>query len=254
MVNPRVLARLCCWTLGLLLLSGCSLTKAPKVPEHKELTDDSLEWSLIDGDVAGKNVIQQALQYYRALDDRPGQWEANLALARWHLARGDIAAASEFGRSALAIGKQLPNSKYRCSAALFVGQLQGDVELYHYALKNAESPLHKALALSLLDQYEASAKQFGRINDLRYADEKGFLLYRYGKAKSSTKHLEQALELYQYAGNALGVVDSLYLLAQLSPSPAAAKGYGVRALHSAKAQQDQRRVKAIQSWLETRME
>lgn len=233
----------------LLFMVGCASTKAPKIPEHKELMDDSLEWSLIDGDVAGKSVIEQALHYYQALDDRQGQWQANLALARWHLARDDRAAAANYGQAALAIARDLPLSKYRCGAALFVGQLQQDKQLFQYALDNADTPLQKALALSLLEDFEGSSKWFGKIHDQRFADEKGFLLYRYGKANASITHLQQALARYRYAGNALGVVDSLFLLAQLSADPDRARGLGQRALKSAQAQRDQRRVAAIENWL-----
>ncbi len=248
-MNPKIY---CEFALLILPLSlwGCAHSEKASVPLHKQMVDQQLAASVNLPAASSYRQMQGALDYYIALDDRPGQWRANYQLAQWALSQHQGTRALEYAKVAFELADKLNDGAMKSASAVLLGQLKdNDKDLFNFAFEQAATPLQKAIALSLLDRYDEVAELMDSIDGALYPNEKGFLLYRYGKQNHSIDHIEQALRYYQTAGNNKGVVDSLFLAAKIAENKLKALDYARRALASAEIQSDRQRITAIQLWL-----
>jgi hypothetical protein len=245
------------WCIPLCLFvlpTACSTQQVDFRSEAKKTADMQLEQNGRRGDKIANQQINQALSYYELVDDRPGQWQANLSLANWHLTQGEDAKAEPYARQGYELAEKLNDRAMIYHSSVQLGRLVNDSSYYQQALNSAEGSLQKAVALTLLERYEEAESLFGGIDSTQESEQLGFLYYRYGKHRRMLSYVLLALESYRRADNISGIIDSLFLAAQLATSESMAIDYAQRALLSANRAGSEVRRDAIQHWIDTRVE
>lgn len=200
-----------------------------------------------DPDVGSE--LAAALQLYEQLDDLRGQWQANFRLASWHMARNDRTAALPFSRRAMALALRLQDDSRQFASLIQLGQLTDQATLFDQAARCARTDTELALAWTLMQRYPDAAALFKPLNAHEQPEIFGFMYYQYGKHTGDIESVLAALTLYRQAGNVYGVVDSLFLAAQVAPQITDAIDYAERALRAAEHLPDEARSRFIQAWL-----
>ncbi len=237
-----------------MLLVACSTQPVDHRSERKRAVDLQLEQSGQRTDKIAYQQTNSALSYYEQIDDRSGQWQANVSLADWHVAHDEKAKAEPYARRALYLAEKLDERSMKFTSSIQLGQLTEDQSLYRQAYNNAQTGLQRAIALTFLQQYDEAEKSFTGIGSSQNPDELGFLYYQYGKHKRELRYVLLALDNYRKADNVYGVIDSLFLAARLAEHGAAATDYAERALLAAEGIGSKARAGAIQEWMKMRAE
>lgn len=235
--------------IAMLVLTSCSTQPPDRRSDHKRNMDLQLEQSSQRSDESAYQQINRALSYYKQIDDRPGQWQANISLANWHIAQHEKIKALPFARRALGLAEKLNDRSMKFTSSIQLGLLTEAPPLYLQALNNAQTDLQRALALTFLKRYEEAKKIFPRPHSDQNPDELGFLYYHYGKHRKELPYVLLALDNYRNADYVYGVIDSLFLAAQLAEKPATASDFAERALLAAESAKDEMRTRAIQAWI-----
>lgn len=234
------------------LLLACQSAPAPTISAlHKDmdaLFKDPLPLAT-DSDL---RRLETALVYFEQIDEAEGQWRANKAIADWHIKHHQTATALPYASRGLAIAKQLSRPEYIYASAVQVGQLNDSETYFSVALNHAQSDKEKALALTLLQRFDAAESAILSSVDADYGSETAYIYYHIGKYQRNLGYLLKARQHYQYADNTFGVIDSLFLAAQISEAQQdteRARDFAERALRAAKHSESKARISAITKWL-----
>jgi len=201
---------------------------------------------------SGLRGLETALAYFEQIDEADGQWRANKAVADWYINNRQTARALPYASRGLVIAHQLSSPEYIYASAVQLGQLSESETYYSLALNHAQSDKEKALALTLLQRFDAAESTILRAVDAEPGSETAFIYYHIGKYQRNLGYVLKARQYYQYADNIFGVIDSLFLAAQISESQQAAmraRDFAERALRAAKHSESKARIAAITKWL-----
>jgi len=233
------------------LLAACVTTDEPA---RSDLADDmyaTIKENSSRYNASSHGRLHAALAYFEKVDDLEGQWQANYTLANWYMGQQRPTEAQSSAKAAMSLATRLQRADYIYASAIQNGQLNANPGHYAAALNHASGPAQTLIAQILLQDFSAAnsllmaQKVTGSANDL------GFIYYHVGKHNKDPDQLMVAREHYQRADNVYGVIDSLFLAAQLTypERPQQAIDYAQRALRAAAHIDNQRRKASISQWI-----
>ena len=239
------------WVTGLLstlLITACASVDQPVTPRLQQQQANLQTYhQMLLNPTSSTGQLQRALIFFQSTDNLAAQWHAHHLLASRYLDQPPI--ALDHARQAWQLAQQLAQAPLQYASSVQMGMLTSDHKYYTQALAQALTPVDKALALMLLGDYQQSAALFLEMEPTSAPERMAFLYYQYGKHTSQQAAVMRALALYQSLGDVSGIIDSLYLAAQLEPEQEQAGFFARRALGAAQAVEDGQRTQVIESWL-----
>lgn len=222
--------------MPLLVGSGCSVLSSPEPPTRSER---ALHYErVLASDIPGQRAA--ALRFFAATDDQGGQYRAWLqALRRAETDAERQAAAQQLMQLAQALDE--PEYVFVAAANLWVlTEPAAAAQRARYAdlmREYARTWRDEAVTAALLGEQASLLKQLQTIEHLsvakraRAADSQtlGFLYWRAAWLTRDPGYALQALAYYRLGSDFNGVVDALFLAAQLSTDPEAALRLAQRA-------------------------
>ncbi len=242
-----------CSTIALVTLTSIPVACSHTEPLQRSVRYQNAVIHLQRGsdstDAASYGQATRALSYFEQIDDRAGQWRANVRLANWHLAKLESDTAIPYAREAYRLAERLGESPMLFVSSLQLGSVTNDDKLMAGAYAHAQSPLQKALALTYIKKFDRAEAYLAELDGDRNPGDVGFLYYQVGKHKGELADVLTAQRYYRLADNVLGVIDSLFLAAQLADGESAAD-FAARAVRAARSAGYQTRAAAIQQWID----
>lgn len=251
--------RLACITVALLsiLNTGCSLLSAPEPTTRSER---ALQYErVLLSDIPGQR--EAALRFFSATDDQGGQYRAWLqALRRADNETERRGAANQLMQLAQALDE--PEYLFVAAANLWVlsdaSEPQQRAQYADLMRTQARTWRDHAVMAALLGEPARLLQQLQTFEQLSVADRArsadsqtlGFLYWRAGWLTQEAEYALQALAYYRLSSDFNGVVDALFLAAQLSGDPATAQQLAQRALLAADNAGLEDKSQVIARWLE----
>lgn len=191
--------------------------------------------------------LHSALATFTSYDQLSQQWSAQFAISNWHSANGDHNLAQKHATFAYELADILQNQNKRYASHIQLGQLSNSTTLFQQALDLTENDIEKAIIYTHLEQYNKAYSLFSN-NNKASKEDLAFLYYRYGKYKKHIPSVLKARDLFIITSNKTGVIDSLFLAAQLVQGKPATT-LAQRALSASIESLDKAREEVIRSWL-----
>lgn len=245
------------------LLVSCSSSPRDDRPHHLARLDQQLVNVYEDANPFAEHELKLLLRDYELLDDAAGQWAANFKLANWYISLNKSRSALPYARRAEQLSRELHSQEYPISSynnenlrfvsLIQLGQLSGEPSVLGLALNYAKVDVERLIALTYLKRFDEVEVHLNKIHADSEPSAAAFACYQLAKYGRDPEFAKKATDYYRVAGSHFGVVDSLFLNAQLLEESGGSEAefieLAVRAKRAARHLPDEKRVMAIEAWI-----